>query len=74
MVKREANQEGHKYLGILEREDVCQYELKKMVKRQHFKRVRAVLKSSLNSGNVISALNSRAPAIVRYGSGIINRN
>lgn len=36
MVKREANQEGHKYLGILEREDVCQYEFKKNGEKRAF--------------------------------------
>ena len=37
----------------------------------NMKRVRKILKSKLNGGNVISAINSRAVAVVRYGAGII---
>ena len=34
--------------------------------------MRNILKSKLIGGNIISAINSRAVSIVRYGAGIIN--
>ena len=34
--------------------------------------MRNTLKSKLNGGNIISAINSRAVSMVRYGAGIIN--
>ena len=50
------------------REDVCEDDLKRMVKKEYFEQVRAVLKSSLNSGNIINALNAWAVPAVRYGA------
>ena len=44
MMIEETNQERYKYYR---REDVCQDDLKRMVKKEYFKQVRAVLKSSL---------------------------
>ena len=35
--------------------------------------MRNILKSNLNGGVIISAINSRAVSIVRYGAGIISR-
>ena len=41
------------------------------MKKEYIRRVRNVLKSKLNGGNIISAINSRAVSIFRYGAGII---
>ena len=57
VVIEEVDQEGHKFLGILERDDICQEKMKEKVKKEHYKRVRAVLKSKLNGGSVINAIN-----------------
>ena len=54
IVTQEANHEGYKYLGILERKDVYQNEMKEMVRREYFNQIRAALASRLNSGNIIS--------------------
>ena len=35
------------------------------------RRIRKLLKSKLNGGNVVSAINARAVSIIRYGAGII---
>ena len=67
----EADQEGYKYLGILERDDICQERMKEKVQIENYKRVRAVLKSKLNDGNVINAIIKWA-VTVRYSTGIIN--
>ena len=53
----EADQEGYKYLGILERDDICQEKMKEKVQKEYYKRVRVKLKFTLNSGNVINAIN-----------------
>ena len=63
----EADQEGYKYLLILERDDIFQENMKEKVQKKYYKRVRAVLKSKLNGGNVINAINVWAVATVRYG-------
>ena len=66
--------EGYKYLGILERDDICQEKMNKKVQKEHYKGVWAVLKSKLNGGNVMNAINVWAVATVWYGAGIINWN
>ena len=62
-----ADEEGYKYLEILERADICQEKMKEKVQKEHHKRVKAVLKSKLNGGNVINAVNIWAVETVRYG-------
>ena len=61
----------YKYLGILEVDGIKHDEMKEQLKEKYIRRVRNVLKSKLNRGNSISAINSRAVSIVRYGAGII---
>ena len=63
---------GYKYLGILEADGVKHEEMKDQIKEECISRVRNILKSKLNGGNIISAINSRAVSIVRYGAGIRN--
>ena len=64
--------EGYKYLGILEAENIKNKEMKEKTKKEYFRRVRRILKSKLNAGNIITAINSRAVSMIRYGAGIIN--
>ena len=47
---------------------------KENFQKENFKRVRAVLKSKMNGGNVINGVNIWAVATVQYGAGIINWN
>ena len=56
LVIAEADREGYKYLGVLERDDICQEKMKEKVQIESYKRIRAVLKSNLNDGNVINAI------------------
>ena len=63
--------EGYKYLGMLEADAVKHMEMKENVTNEYYRRVRKILKSKLNGGNVINAINTRAVAIIRYGAGII---
>ena len=74
VVIEEADEEGYKYLGILERDDICQEKMKEKVPKECYKRVRAVLKPKLNGGNIVNAINIWAVATVQYGTGITNWN
>ena len=68
---RNIEEGGCKYLGILKADGIKPDEMKEQLKKEYIRRVRNVLKSKLNGGNIISAINSRAVSIVRYGAGII---
>ena len=70
----EAEEEVYKYLWILQMDDICQKKMKAKVQMEYYKRVRAVLKSQLNGGNVINVINISAVVTVRYVAGIIYLN
>ena len=42
------------------------------VRQEYFRRVKKILRSKLNAGNIIQAINSRAVSLIRYGAGIID--
>ena len=64
--------EGYKYLGIIERGDIAHEEMKQKTRKEYLDRVRKVMKSKLNGGNVIKAINTWAIPLIRYGAGIID--
>ncbi len=66
------DQEGYKYLGILQFDDIKHKEVKEKVKKEYARRVRKILKSQLNAGNVIQAINARSVSIIRYSAGILD--
>ena len=55
----------------MEADGIKHDEMKEQLKKEYIRRVRNVLKSKLNGGNIISAINSKVVSIVRYGAGII---
>ena len=61
----------YKYLGILEADDIKDTEMKEKIRSEYVRRVKKILKSHLNSRNVVTAINSRAVSVIRYSAGII---
>ena len=60
----------YKYLGVLESDRIKMAEMKEKVKKDYNTRVKKLLKSRLNAGNLIKAINTWAVATVRYTAGI----
>ena len=71
LIKNLEDEDAYKYLGILEADTIKNKEMKATLTKEYFRRIRKVLKSKLNGGNIISAINSRAVSLIRYGAGII---
>ena len=69
---KEMSFEGYKYLGIIERGDIAHEEMKQKTRKEYIDRVRKVMKSKLNGGNVIKAINTWTIPLIRYGAGIID--
>ena len=63
--------EGYKYLGVIEADGIKHEDMKDNIKEEYIKRVKAVLKSGLNSGNLVTAINTWAVPVVRYSAGIV---
>ena len=65
-------EESYKYMGILQADDIKHVLVKKKVASEYTMRVRKVLKSKLNGGNSIRAINSWAIPVIRYTAGIVD--
>ena len=57
--------EGYKYLGILEKGDICEEEMEENIRKEYFKRLRAILKSKLNAKHIFQAINTCVVKTVR---------
>ena len=64
--------ETHKYLSILQADDIKHAQVKKKTLSEYNKQVRKILKSKLNGGNIIKAINRWAVPVIRYIAGIID--
>ena len=62
--------EGYKYLGVLEADGMLHDQMKKKIGKEYLRRVRKVVQSKLNGGNLIRAINTWAVSLVRY-AGVI---
>ena len=71
---REIEENGCKYLGILEYDRIKEQEMKYKLRNKYFRRAKLILKSKLNGRNKIMALNTWAVSIVRCGAGILKWN
>ena len=71
-VMKEVEQEGYTYLGIVELDKIKEKEMKEKITREYKRRLRLILKSKLNGRNKITAMNTWAVAIFRYGAGILD--
>ena len=71
IIKEIDTEDGYKYLGVLEADTMKEKKMKDILKEEYLRRIRSIMKSKLNSKNVISAINSRAISIIRYSAGII---
>ena len=69
MVKRQ-EENGYKYLEILEYGRVKEQEIKDEFRNEYFRREKLILKSKLNGGNNIMPLKIWAVSTLRYGAGI----
>ena len=65
-------EDWYKNFGIIEVDEEKHGEMKEKLKRECSRRVRKILKSKLNAGNIIRAIYFRATSLIRYGAGIIH--
>ena len=70
---KEIDENGYKYLGVLEAEDILEKEMKEKLKSEYFRRVKLLAQSKLYGGNAIKGINSLAVSVIHYTAGIIDR-
>ena len=64
--------ESYKYLGILEADRFLREEMKLKVSKECFRRLKKVLKSKLNGGNLVEGVNTWAVSLLRYSAAFIS--
>ena len=64
----------HRYLGVLEGDDVKNEKVKHLVSEEYNRRLNRMLKSKLNGGNLIKAIKTFAVAAIRYIEEIVKWN
>ena len=64
----------YRYLGVLEGDDVKNEKVKHLVSEEYNRRLNRMLKSKLNSGNLVKAINTYAVAAIRFTAGIVKWN
>ena len=67
-------QEGasYKYLGILEVDNFLEEKMKLNVSEEYIRRLRKVLKSKLNGGNLVCGVNTWLVSLLRYSAAFVS--
>ena len=63
----------NKYLRILEADIFLEEEMKLNVSKEYIRRLRKVLKSKLNGGNLVGGINTWAVSLLRYSAAFVSR-
>ena len=63
---------GNKYLGIIQADQIRYTEMKEKVKTEYLRRVRKVLETKLNGGNIIKRINTWVVSLLRYSAAFID--
>ena len=64
--------ESYKYLGILEADQFLEEKMKLNVSKEYIRRIRKVLKSKLNGGNLVHGVNTWAVPLLRYAAAFVS--
>ena len=64
--------ESYKHLGILETDKLFEEKMKLNVSKEYIKRLRKVLKSKLNGGNLVHGVNTWAVSLLRYSAALVS--
>ena len=59
------------YLGILEYNKIKESRMKESFRREYLRRIKLIMKSTLNGSNKIVRINTWADPLMRYGAGIV---
>ena len=64
--------ESYKYLGILEADKFLEKKMKLNVSKEYVRRIRKVLKSKLNGGNLVHGVNTWVVSLLRYSAAFVS--
>ena len=68
------NETGYTYLGILETDKIKEKEMKQKFSKEYLRELRLILRSKLNRGNKIMAVDTWAVPVIRHDTRILKWN
>ena len=68
----EVEEEGYKYLGVLQDAVAKNKEMKEKVGKEYLRRVKLLSKSKLYAGNLVRGINAWAVGVIRYSARILD--
>ena len=71
-VMKDVDEDGYKYLGVLQNEVQMNREMKEKIEKEYLRRVKLLARSKLYAGNLIRGINAWAIGVVRYTAGILD--
>ena len=72
VIKDLDQEEYYKYLGVNESDGIQHSQMKEKIRKECYRRARAILKTELNPANRIEAINTLAIPVVTYSFNIVN--
>ena len=63
--------ESYSYLAVLEADEMMVNEMMNKVKKMYYRRVKKVLETKFNSGNVLKAINTWVVLVVKYSAAFL---
>ena len=72
VVKSLQEGESYKYVGILEADKFLEEKMKLNVSKEYIRRLRKILKSKLNGGNLVQGVNTWAVSLLRYSAAFVS--
>ena len=71
-IKSIHEENGYKYLGVMEANQALGGQMKERLRKEYKRRVKKILKSKLNGGNTITAINTWAVSMMRYAAAFVD--
>ena len=72
VIKSLQEDESYKYLGILEADKFLEERMKLNVSKEYIRRLRKVLKSKLNGGDLVRRVNTWAVSLLRFSAAFVS--
>ena len=72
VIKSVKDGESYKYLGMLQADQIKHQEMKDKVMKEYKRRVRKILETKLNAGNLIKGINTWAVSLLRYSAAFLD--
>ena len=72
MMKGLKEGDSYKYLGVIQADLVKHHAMEEKVKTEYYRRVRKILETKLNCGNIISGINTRAISLLKYSAASVD--